>query len=249
MKVKAYLLDVARFQQEPMAEGDEFCLLCENLSQGRRQKIGKFRHGKGKALSLGAGLLLDYGLSRYGLRERDVVIGYGEDKKPYLRDFPGIHFNLSHSGSLAMAVFADCEVGCDIEKVAVPDMRVAYRFFAAGEVEALKGVEGEKLTEYFFRFWTLKESFLKVTGKGIRMPLDEFCIRLDPPVRAEQGGRSLGYGFAEYAYPGYRAALCIEKPEGENWEGAEPEVLSWEQIRQHVSGIKNNPFQNPLDVI
>lgn len=231
MKVRAYLLDVARFQQEPMAEGHEFCRLCERLSQERQQKIGRFRYAKGKALSLGAGLLLDFGLSQYGLRERDAAIEYGADGKPYLRDFPELHFNLSHSGSLAMAVFADREAGCDIEQAAVPDMRVAYRFFSADEVKMLEGLEKEKQAEFFFRFWTLKESFLKVTGKGTRMPLNEFCIHLGTPVKVEYGGKFLDYGFAEYAYPGYRAALCVEKPEGRAFKGAKPELLSWEQIR------------------
>ncbi|MCI9283088.1 MAG: 4'-phosphopantetheinyl transferase superfamily protein [Lachnospiraceae bacterium] len=230
MRIQIYLLDVSGFQQDVAVEGPEFRHLCERLSEKRQQKIESFRYAKGKALSLGAGLLLDYGLFQYGIRERDVVMVYGPDEKPYLRDYPEIHFNLSHSGTLAMAVFADWEVGCDIERIAVPDMRIAHRFFAVGEIAALESGKEEEQTENFYRFWTLKESFLKLTGKGMRMPMNAFCIHLGPPVYAERNKERLKYGFAEFAYPGYRAALCVEKPGAEVLAGMEPEWLSWNHI-------------------
>lgn len=229
MSVKIYLLDVTRLRQESEAEKKEFECLCERLSGERQKKIRQFRHAKGRALSLGAGLLLDYGLSRYGLRERDVAMVYGADEKPYLRDYPELFFNLSHSGTMAMAAFSEQEIGCDVEQIAVPDMRVVYRFFAADEARRIEEAArtGEQ-AEYFYRFWTLKESFLKVTGRGIRMPLNEFCIHLGEPIQVEQDGEILDYGFAEFACPGYRMAYCTERAKSEKEE--KPEFLSWEQI-------------------
>ena len=239
MTVRAYMLDVAGLEQE--ANGPEFARLCAALSSRRQKKIEAFRFQSGKALSLGAGLLLDYGLFQYGLREREVAIAYGADEKPYLRDFPEIHFNLSHSGTLAMAVFADRETGCDVEQVKTPDMRVARRFFAPEEVKVLEEADGEAgRSKFFYRFWTLKESFLKVTGSGLRMPLDEFCIHLGPPVQVGRGGKILDYVFGEFGYPGYRAAVCVEKGGKEPPVRPEPEFLSWEQILS---------FQNVLNVL
>lgn len=241
MTVRAYMLDVTGLNQEHGINGAEFAKLYASLSEQRQKKIEAFRFQSGKALSLGAGLLLDYGLFRYGLRERDVAIAYGADEKPYLRDFPKIHFNLSHSGMLAMAAFAGREIGCDVEQVKSPDMRVARRFFAPEEVEVLEKTREEaERSEIFYRFWTLKESFLKVTGSGIRMPLDEFCIHLGPPVQAKRGGKILDYVFREFAYPGYRAAICVEKGEEGETVIPEPEFLSWKQILS---------FQNVLNVL
>ena len=229
MSVRVYLLDVAWLLQESGLEKREFCCLYERLSEGRQQKIRRFRHAEGRALSLGAGLLLDYGLSRYGLRERDAAIVYGADEKPYLRDYPEIFFNLSHSGTLAMAAFADREIGCDVERIAIPDMRVVHRFFAEQEVRRMeKAAALGQEAEYFYRFWTLKESFLKVTGRGIRMPLNEFCIHLGAQIQVERSGEFLDYSFAEFARPGYQMAYCTEGAEPE--EVKNPEVLSWEQL-------------------
>lgn len=216
MTIKVYMLDTDFLQKSQEEDGKEFAALSGSLSKGRQQKIQKFRFFKGRALSLGAGLLLDYGLNQYGLRERDVVMAYGADEKPYLPDYPKIHFNLSHSGSMAMAAFADREVGCDVEQRKTPAFPIVKRFFTREETEALESQTGEKeKAEMFYRFWTLKESFLKVTGKGIRMPLNDFSISLGPPIQVKQKGELKNYGFWEYSLPGYQAAVCVEGPEEE----------------------------------
>ncbi len=236
MKVQMYLLDVAPLSREGSEETAEFQELCAMLSEKRREKIRKFRFAQGKALSLGAGLLLDYGLRKYGVRERDAVLVYGRDEKPYLRDYPEIFFNLSHSGTMAMAVFADRETGCDVEKIGKADFRVARRFFAEKEREILEGTKEEReRTELFYRLWVLKESFLKVTGKGIRMPMDEFCIHIGRQIRVEMGGKFCNYGFQEFSLPGYRAALCLE---GAETAEAGTECLQMDDIWLSATGTK-----------
>ncbi|MBO6268186.1 MAG: 4-phosphopantetheinyl transferase family protein, partial [Clostridium sp.] len=70
----------------------------------------------------------------------------------------------------------------------------------------------------FFRFWTLKESFMKATGLGFRLPLDAFSIIPGPEgVTLRQQVDSRQYYFREYdLQDGYRYALCsAEKPVGE----------------------------------
>lgn len=246
MTVKVYILDTAPLWKAWEEKDRAVDLLCASLSANRQEKIQRFRYPKGKVLSLGAGLLLDYGLGRYGLREKDVVMAYGNDEKPYLKDYPDIHFNLSHSGTMAMAAFGDREVGCDVEQAGKPDYRIVRRFFAPEEARALEEeTEENSKARMFYRFWTLKESFLKVTGKGIRMPLNDFSVFLGPPVQVKQGGETKPYGFEEFFLPGYQAALCVE--------GAEPELsakiqfLSWgpDGLSEHACFS----FQNPSNVI
>ncbi|MDE5932051.1 MAG: hypothetical protein K2H40_06150, partial [Lachnospiraceae bacterium] len=94
---------------------NEACFLkyYETLSPTRRKKVDSCLQMKDKRLSLATGILMDRGLAAYGLCERNAAVIYGENGKPRLPQYPHIHFSLSHSGSRAMAVFADVETGCD----------------------------------------------------------------------------------------------------------------------------------------
>ncbi len=149
----------------------------QERSKDRREKIDRIRMPQDKRLSLAAGILLDEGLRTYGLREAEVRVCKGEYGKPYFPDFPEIHFNLSHSGSIALAVFTDREAGCDIEYRKRTNEALARRFFCRKEADWMLAAPGEKeKEERFYRIWTLKESFLKATGQGLHLPLDSFCF-------------------------------------------------------------------------
>ena len=107
-----------KLNTESLEDVEIFRRFYEELSEGRRHKIDSMRQQKGKLLALGAGVLIDQGLQEYGLREAEVRIALGENEKPYFPDYPDIHFNVSHSEKMVLAVFADTEVGCDIEYIA-----------------------------------------------------------------------------------------------------------------------------------
>ena len=102
--------------------------------------------------------------------------------RPYLPDFPEIHFSLSHSGDRVMCAVGPSEIGCDVEEVLgkAPEkgkhlIRMVSRCFTPSEQRMVA-----EDPENFSRIWTLKESFLKLTGKGILLPLSSFEISLDP---------------------------------------------------------------------
>ncbi len=190
------------------------------LSKQRRGKAEGFLYEKDRNLSLAAGILLDWGLSSYGLRERETEIACGEKGKPFLRDYPGIHFNLSHSRDMALAVFAEVETGCDIEEIQEADMALAEKFFSPGEYAYLAAQpKGRERDRAFCRIWTLKESFLKAVGAGLFLPLDSFEIQIGPEgkITVRQGsGTESGrnekravYEFTELQFEEYTAAICF----------------------------------------
>jgi 4'-phosphopantetheinyl transferase len=117
---------------------------------------------------------------------RELTFETGAHGKPSLAPGHGtLHFNLSHSGGLAaLAVSRDTEMGIDVERIRPFTEDVAERFFAPGEVAALRALpEGEQL-DAFYRIWTRKEAFLKATGDGLLRPLDSFEVtvaRADAP--------------------------------------------------------------------
>lgn len=82
-----------------------------------------------------------------------------------------IHFNLSHSGDLAVYVFAcGFEVGVDIEKVRpVPKaLQIARRFFPEDEVARIQSSPNPELE--FIKFWTRREALAKAFGVSVWDP-------------------------------------------------------------------------------
>lgn len=149
------------------------------VSPYRRQKIALLKHQKDKDRSLGAALALHQALREYGLEERMMEYDNGEQGKPYFRYYPDIFFSLSHSGDYAICSIGECEIGNDIEKIKNGRLRVAERFFAKEELAWMKQAETPKeVEERMFRIWTMKESFLKVTGFGMSLALKDFTIDL-----------------------------------------------------------------------
>ena len=144
------------------------------LSPERRKKTDALRRREDKARSLGAGLLLRAGFSRLGINAEDEIFLVSEGGKPYLAHRDGLFFNLAHSGDRAMCVISDVEVGCDVELIGGGNERVAKRFFTEIENQWLETCEDK--ASGFARIWTLRESVVKATGRGIAASLGGFSI-------------------------------------------------------------------------
>ena len=164
-------------------------------------------------------------LGRYlGADPARLEIRYGPRGKPELAGDCSISFNLAHSRDLGLlAVTEGRQVGIDLEAVRpMPDAGpIATRFFSASERSTWLALPEADRNEAFFRCWTRKEAFLKATGMGLSMPLDQFDVTLGPgaPARLiavreqpEEAGRwvlrEIDVG------PGFIAALAVE---GAGW--------------------------------
>jgi 4'-phosphopantetheinyl transferase len=86
-----------------------------------------------------------------------------EKGKPYLPQFPDIHFNLSRSKDMALvAVASGVPVGVDIERVRplAEHAAIARRYFPPSERDPASA-------EDFFHRWTRFEAVLKAQGLGL----------------------------------------------------------------------------------
>lgn len=198
MKTKIYFADIS-----PLLEEKFFTKKYAEVSDCRKAKIDKMKFQKDKCLSLGAGLLLKQALSECGIEENSVQYSVGENGKPKI---DGIEFNLSHSEKIAMCAVSDFSVGCDVELIKDADLKIADRFFTETEVKQINGN-----TDTFFRLWTLKESFIKATGLGMSLPLNQFCIHLDNGIEVEQNISNNRFSFFEFDLSDYyKFSCCIE---------------------------------------
>lgn len=201
--------------------GDVRPLLQESCYQKYWRQIPDFRQKKaqrcrlsiGRALSVGVWILWQQAKEAYQLSEKEA-------------------FNLSHSGfyALCSAQIApggrtleqtqkQIQVGCDVERISDYREKIAKRFFCPEEYGRIQGQKNPAdKAQMFFRYWVLKESFIKATRRGMAMELDSFSFtvrnraypileRCPAPYRKED------YFFREFALESYRAAVCSTDPE------------------------------------
>jgi 4'-phosphopantetheinyl transferase len=170
---------------------------------------------------VGRGVLRELIAQYLDVPAADVEFTYGPHGKPQLAGKfaeSGLHFNLSHSGKLALYAFTLWrEVGVDIEYMKELDdaESIAERFFAPREVDTLLSLPKSARHEAFFNGWSRKEAFIKVTGKGVSYGLDNFAVTLGPDERAAlvwvKGEDATRWQLqAIDADEQYKAALCVE---------------------------------------
>jgi len=124
-------------------------------------------------------------LSRYSNippgKWRYVKNAHGKPRiDPKLGSVP-LSFSLSHTKGLAVvAVTAGADVGVDVESMdrRVDAAKISGRFFSTEESALLHKCKPGRLREHFFRYWTLKECYIKARGLGLSLPLDSFSFSL-----------------------------------------------------------------------
>ncbi|MFR3125041.1 MAG: 4'-phosphopantetheinyl transferase family protein [Coprococcus phoceensis] len=84
-------------------------------------------------------------------------------------------------------------LGCDIEGVKQVRLDVARRFFVRPNFkESVEQNTEVERAEGFYRYWVLKESFMKATRLGMKLGLDQFEIAIferGKSVPAKTAGR------------------------------------------------------------
>ena len=66
----------------------------------------------------------------------------------------------------------------------------------------------------FYKLWTLKESFVKSTGRGLDLPLRSFRIdihRMPPRLECDEVSGAYSLFLPEFTVRDYRLAVCIEQ--------------------------------------
>ena len=119
-----------------------------------------------------------------------------------------IFFNLSHGQELIAVACADCEVGIDAESMRKVHENAMRRTCTRKEWGWLQQSEQKELD--FLRLWTLKESYMKMTGRGMSLPLDSFeIIRKDQGFVLGKSPKRPGF-FRTMEFEDYIFSVCME---------------------------------------
>ncbi len=154
----------------------------------------------------------------------------GPHGKPALRSGHGPHFNLAHSGDLALlALSPDHEVGVDVEQWrAVADYdSIAARFFSPAEQDVLRGLPASARARAFLIGWTRKEAVMKALGLGVAQSPESIEVSLEEGravVLRIAGRPAVQWTMITFApAPGFIGALAIQAPSSalSFWEWAD----------------------------
>lgn len=200
-KEEQYMIHVWAADAAVLMEPSKYEAYYHHVPRWRQEKADRICVFEDRVLSIAAWALYQRALMESGLSENMV-------------------FNLSHSGHHVLCSIADApgiRNGCDLEKIGEPRLKVAKRFFCRSEWEYISGRNvGKEQTEAFYRYWVLKESFMKATRLGMKLPLNEFeiCLReKGNPVLIRKPDEIEGrFFFREYPEQekGFFAAVCSE---------------------------------------
>lgn len=183
------------------------------LSADELKRAKAFRFTKDRNL-FAAGKIMTRLIVSKRLDIDPAVLDFGKTEydRPFAKGAPsGFDFNLSHSGHYAVLALGRGRVGIDIEIIKPVEADLAQSCFHDREIAQLPVGQSSYLDE-FFRFWTLKESFIKAVGQGLSYPLKDFYFLLEDGrarLNIVKGNDAGQWQFRTYSVdPAYKLAVC-----------------------------------------
>ncbi len=139
------------------------------------------------------------------LQAKDIHIERDENGKPYQGTVPGLYFNYSHSDILVACGVTGEEIGVDIQEVR-HNVKIRERVYCQEEKQEDAAYDND---EFFAEVWAKKESYLKLTGEGLRREMKTLNVR-----KMQEDGEVQWYG-GKIGADGYLYA-CVEGKQEES---------------------------------
>ncbi len=175
--------------QKPLGDLQQ---LAEILSPDEQLRANNFYFEKDRCRFIVCRSILRRIIGRYlDIKPGDIQFSYGLQSKPALVENSGnyshLQFNLSHSQDLALYAFTlSRQVGIDLEYMRpIDDIdSLAKHFFSEPEYTVLRKLPESQKQVAFFNCWTRKEAYIKATGQGLSLPLNQFEVSFIPGEKA-----------------------------------------------------------------
>ncbi|MBQ2593115.1 MAG: 4'-phosphopantetheinyl transferase superfamily protein [Candidatus Riflebacteria bacterium] len=111
----------------------------------------------------------------------NLIIEISPSGKPYLKDYPTLFFNISHTDGLILLGFANSPIGVDVEKIErnADKEAIIKHFFSEKEQQSFFSQPDNQRQLAFVKGWTRKEAILKATGDGLSA-MKDFEVSFEP---------------------------------------------------------------------
>ncbi|HEY9677239.1 MAG TPA: 4'-phosphopantetheinyl transferase superfamily protein [Drouetiella sp.] len=147
------------------------------LNDAELERAARFkRNADGEKFKIARGTLRCILGAALKVNPETIEFETGKFGKPTLKDFPALHFNLSHCDRyMLIALSSDAPVGVDVEqhnRTTNVDA-IARKHFSESENLLLQEKTGQTRLHLFFDIWTKKEAVVKSLGTGISQALTD----------------------------------------------------------------------------
>ena len=158
------MIRLSLFDDMILSTDEEVNRMLETVPEPRRSEALRYGHTFGRFACLKSYLMLsELILSEFGVET--FHIERGVHGKPFMPQYPDIHFNISHCRKAIAVAVSDKPVGIDVE---------SFRHFGTGllnktmnDMEKVEIMASKRPEETFTAYWTRKEAVFKLMGTGI----------------------------------------------------------------------------------
>ena len=196
MSVKIFAVNIAAQLNQPVDNWLKFFL------PERREKILSYRFNADRNRTLWAELLARYTVAEKFFCPIEKVRVYRDAKgKPYILGLP-VEISLSHAGDWVVCSVGKVKSGVDVEIDSAEALGIAKRFFLPSEFDKIISLPKSLRERQFLIYWTLKESYFKLTGDENFLCVD--CEKL-------LGGEENFVGKTFFLSDGAVVGFCVAK--------------------------------------
>lgn len=169
------MLDVTVLINTQTLTRHNFNTLMNYVSFDKQQRIKQFYFEQDAYNCLLSDVLVRMEICRISnLTNNQLEFSTNKYGKPFLKNYPNIHYNISHTKNYIACVISDEPVGIDIEFIQPIELNIIKSFFTFDEVHYI--MNSNDSINRFFEIWTKKESLIKFEGKGLHQSLLSFSV-------------------------------------------------------------------------
>ena len=186
LKKENCILNESRIDLWQFSLANELNVAYQILNADEKARGNRFYFSRHKRRFTTARATLRMILARYlNTAPERLEFTYSPHGKPEVINLQKLHFNISHTGDLALlAIGKGYPMGVDIERYSArPYEGIAKSMFSAQEYAEFIKVPSALKTAVFFHVWSQKEAFIKACGLGLSYPTKDFNVPVTIPTK------------------------------------------------------------------
>ncbi|MCQ2752800.1 MAG: 4'-phosphopantetheinyl transferase superfamily protein [Bacilli bacterium] len=160
----------------PLLKEKKYQHYYQQLPRARQKRADAYLKPIDQIRSVAAFTLLLKLLDDQKITYHDQDFRVDRNGKPYLAG-QKIYFNLAHGGDYVIAAISEEKIGVDVESTKREEEIDKLTSYVFNRAEQNGYQQSHHRSMFFYRIWTLKESYIKCVGKGLQIKMPTINLR------------------------------------------------------------------------